>query len=401
MFNFIIKKKYKNFKLYLLLIYSLWFSSLIIYFFFNELVESGSFENGVKLGNDSVFYLREARNIINGDISIFEHKTKFGYLIFLIPFLYFDLPLYKIVLFQIVLTSISSFCLYKISEKYFSKLAGVICMGIFLLYFPLQIRNFYILTETLFINLSIIFSFFIVYFNKKNLIPIIMLLLFLISIRPNGIIFLFSFLICLFFFLIKKEKYTYLSLYLITSIIIFIPVINFLNTYLYDLNLLKSLNRGIIWGYSFETQKVCKSSCLGIELINNNYPNSIFGYIQFISINFVLYFKIFFYKIFWMILRARPYYSDLHNLYILFFNIFLYSSFIYGFFKKPKNLYSLKFINCYLLLSMILVGLTFADWSGRFSLYILPFIMIFSSHGLLIFIKKTLNMINQKWNNAT
>jgi hypothetical protein len=32
-------------------------------------------------------------------------------------------------------------------------------------------------------------------------------------------------------------------------------------------------------------------------------------------------------------------------------------------------------------------------------LYFLPLIMIFSSNGLLIFIKKVLNMINQKWNN--
>ena len=139
---------------------------------------------------------------------------------------------------------------------------------------------------------------------------------------------------------------------------------------------------------------------MGVELINNNYSNSIFGYIQFVSMNFVEYFKIFFYKIFWMIFRARPYYSDIHNLYILLFNIILYSSFIYGFIKKPKNLYSLKFINYYILLSIILVGLTFADWSGRFSLYILPFIMIFSSYGLLIFIKKILNMIDQKWNNT-
>jgi hypothetical protein len=148
------------------------------------------------------------------------------------------------------------------------------------------------------------------------------------------------------------------------------------------------LNKGIIWGYSFETKQICKASCLSTELINNNYSNSLLGYIKFVSANFIEYFKIFFYKIFWMIIRARPYYSDLHNLYILFFDIILYPSFIYGFIKKPKNLFSINFINLYVLFSIIVVGLTFADWSGRFSLYCLPFVMIFSSYGVLIFLRK-------------
>ena len=191
-----------------------------------------------------------------------------------------------------------------------------------------------------------------------------------------------------------------MGVYLALGSIILLPVIGFLNAYLQDLNLIKGLNKGIIWGYSFETGKICKSSCLNVELINNDFSNSLLGYLQFVSINFIEYFKIFFYKIFWMIIRARPYYSDLHNSYILILDLVMYLSFIYGFIKKPKNLFSLNLINFYILFSIILVGLTFADWSGRFSLYILPFIMIFSSYGILIFVKKILKMINQKRENA-
>ena len=167
-----------------------------------------------------------------------------------------------------------------------------------------------------------------------------------------------------------------------------------MNTYLQDLNLIESLERGIIWGYSFKTGTICESSCLTKKLINNYNPNTLLGLVQFILDNITEYSKIFFYKIFWMLLRARPYYSDLHNLYLLIFNIIIYSSFVYGFVKKPKNLISISIIGYYILFSIILVGLTFADWSGRFSLYILPFIMIFSSYGILVFIKKIFNMIN-------
>ena len=192
-----------------------------------------------------------------------------------------------------------------------------------------------------------------------------------------------------------------MGIYLILIFIILFPVINFLNAYLQDLNLIKSLDKGIIWGYSFETGKICKSSCLNVDLINKNYPNSLLGFIQFISINFTEYLKIFFHKIFWMLLRIRPYYSDLHNLYLLIFNIAFYISFVYAFINKPKNLLSLNIINFYILFSIILVGLTFADWSGRFSLYILPFIMIYSSSGILIFITTILGMVNQQRKDTT
>jgi hypothetical protein len=179
-----------------------------------------------------------------------------------------------------------------------------------------------------------------------------------------------------------------------------LPVYHLINAYFENLNFIGSLNRGIIWGWSFENNQICKASCLSNELINNNYQNSLLGYLQFVMANFFEYFKIFFFKIFWLIARARPYYSDLHNYYIIFFNLILYLGFIYGFVKRPKNNFSIRFINFFILFSMILVGLTFADWSGRFSLYFLPFVMIFSSYGILIFIKKILKVINQKRNNA-
>ena len=382
----------------LFIIYSIWLISLIVYFIFSEYIKAGALENGVNYGADSTFYLRESRNIINGDISIFKHKGYFGYLLFLAPFLHFELPLYYVVLFQIALTAISAFCLYKITEKFFCKLSGLISIFLFLLYFPLQLRNFYILTEMLFVDITIILVFFIVFFKKKYLVPIVFLLFFLISIRPNGILLLFSILISSFIYIIINKKYSYLIYYLAFLLTISTPVIIFLNSYLSELNLLKVLNKGIIWGYSFETNQICKSSCLSVEFINNNFPNTLLGYFKFVSINYIEYFKVFFLKIFWFLFRARPYYSDLHNFYILFFNLILYSSFVYGFMKKPKNLFSINCIVFYILLSMALVGLTFADWSGRFSLFILPLIMIFSSYGILIFIKKIFKMVKQKWN---
>lgn len=381
-----------NHNLYLSLVYFIWVMSILTYFFLN----------GVKFGGDTHFYLGAAREILNGEQSILTYRSAYGFILLLLPFVYFDIPLVFLVLFQLSLTALSAWCLYKISEKFFCKLSGIICTALFLFYLPLLFLNFYILTDTLFVDIIIILTYLLVYFKKFYLPMIVLLVLALITIRPNGILFLFSILICMFFLILSYKKYLYFSIYLLLLLILIFPIIKILNSYIVDLNLINSIStQGIIWGYSFENNAVCSKSCLSIELINKNFENNIIGIFKFISINFIDYFKIFLLKIFWLLLRARPYYSDLHNLYILIFDVVLYSSFIYGFIKRPKNSFSVNVILFFILFSITLVGLTFADWDGRFSLYFLPLIMIFSSNGLLIFIKKVLYVINQKWNNYT
>tara|TARA_A100001015_G_scaffold273442_1_gene328915 strand:+ start:1583 stop:2794 length:1212 start_codon:yes stop_codon:yes gene_type:complete len=388
--------KFNNYNLYIITLYILWIIAIISYFFFDDYVKAGSLEEGVKLGNDSYFYLKEVANIIDGKTSIIDYKSKFGYLLFLLPFVYFKIPLIFIVYTQIFLTGFAAWCLYRISTKYFCKLSGIICLALFLFYFPLQIRNFYILTEMLFIDISIIIIYFLSYFKRAYLPLIILLIIVLISIRPNGILFFFSILISLFIFLYRNKKYLYFSVYLVISISLLFPIINLLNSYLVDLDLIKSLNtRGIIWGWSFKHNQICENNgipCLEIEFINNNYQNNLFDILKFIYINFFEFSKIFFLKVFWLLARVRPFYSDLHNYYIIFFNLILYTAAIYGLLKKPKNNFSINVILFFIFFSICLVGLTFADWSGRFSLNFFPLIMIFSSYGILIFIKKIFNL---------
>lgn len=393
------KIKLDNYNLYIFLIYILWIVSIISYFFIDDYIKAGSLDNGVMYGADSAWYIKEANSIITGETSVFEHKYNFGFILFLIPFIYFDMPFLTVVFFQLLLTAISALCLYKITTKFFCRLSGVICMALFLFYFPLQIRNFYILTEMLFIDIVIILTYFIVNYKKYYLPIIIFLVAALIFTRANGILFLFSILTSLFFFLLKYKKYLSLSIYLGISIILIIPLINLMNNYLIDLDLIHALTtKGIIWGWSFEHDQLCANTeipirCLEIEFINKNYQNNVFDIFKFIYINFFEFSKIFFLKVFWLLARARPYYSDLHNYYIIIFNLIFYSGFIFGFIKRPKNNFAINVIMLFIIFSIILVGLTFADWSGRFSLYFLPLIMIFSSYGLSILLKSIFNLV--------
>jgi hypothetical protein len=377
-------------------IFLCWLSFLCSYYFLGVLVQTGSLENGFKLGADSHIYLQETRNIVDGNSSYLDTKSKFGYLIFLTPFLYFNIPLVWIVFFQTLLTGISAFALYKITLHYFCKLSAIICLILFLFYFPIQIWNFFILTETLFINTGILIVYFLTFFHKKFIPIILILLFFLFSLRPNGVLFLFSIFTCFFLYLFKEKKFGFIIIFFFGCLTIIFSLINFLDAYLNELNLIDDIiNRGIIWGYSFENNKICTSNCLSLNFINEGFSNSLVDFFYFAKVNLFNLSKIFFYKIFWLIARVRPYYSDLHNLYLIIFNIILYPSFIYGIFYRPKNNFSINVIIIYILFSIILVGLTFADWDGRFSLYFFPFVMIFSSFGIANFLKK-LDLLVQK-----
>ena len=223
------KIKLDNHNLYIFLIYIFWIISIISYFFIDDYIKAGSLDNGVMYGADSAWYIKEANLIISGETSVFEHKYNFGFILFLIPFIYFDMPFLTVVFFQLFLTAISALCLYKITTKFFCRLSGVICMALFLFYFPLQIRNFYILTEMLFIDIVIILTYFIVNYKRYYLPIIIFLVTALIFTRANGILFLFSILTSLFFFLFKYKKYLSFSIYLGVSIILMFPLINLMN----------------------------------------------------------------------------------------------------------------------------------------------------------------------------
>ena len=170
---------------YLLFMFGFYFGS--DYFFFIREIKLGYL-----LGGDSKRYIHGAEKILNLEIP--ERKSYIGYILYISLFKYFNLNLSYVVFSQIFFTFLSSLCVYKISENLSSRLGGILSISLYLFYFPLQVWNFYILTETLFIC-SVIFIVFLVFFKKKYIPIIIFLIIFTISIRPHGIILVPSFFI--------------------------------------------------------------------------------------------------------------------------------------------------------------------------------------------------------------
>ena len=369
----------KNFisKNILSLIYIFYFIYIFSIFFFAEYLNSANFINGYLLGNDSVRYIEGANNILNFKIPDGKGTSYLGYIFFLVPFQYFAIDLSYVVLFQIFLTLISSYCLYKISKELSSPLGATISLGFYLFYFPLQIRNFYILTETIFVC-TIIFIIYLIVFYRKKLIPtLIFLVILFLLIRPHGIIILPTISLSLIFWSYKTKNKKIFYLLIFFSLIMLYPTLTLLDHYLENEDIInKIINRGIIYGYDNPNNYLNFVQPL-------DKSNSLISLLLFLQNNMAIFIESFFKKLIFFFLRTRPYYSELHNFYIIFFNLLYYPLAIYGLFKfNLKNNIYYYFMIFYIVVLSLSVGFSFADWSGRYSIYILPVIFIFSGIGV-------------------
>jgi len=183
-----ISQKISNFvaKNFVYLILSTYlFYMFFFYFAPDYLFFSKKMESGYLLGGDSKRYIIGSEKILNLELP--SRKSYIGYMIYIAIFKYFKLNLSHIVISQIFLSFLSSICIYKISSKLSSRIGGIFCLSLYLFYLPIQVWNYYILTETLFIC-SIIFSLYFLIFFQKKFIPIIILLfIFTISINGRGL----------------------------------------------------------------------------------------------------------------------------------------------------------------------------------------------------------------------
>ena len=369
-----------NFKFFFSIPYLFWLIFIIFYSFNSELIKAGELKGFILYGNDSSTYLNNAEKLANFDFSNLD-ITKFSYNLLIAIVKLFKLNLVTIVILQFISTIISSYCLYLIGKKIHSKWVGLICLSFFLTYLPIQLRNFYILTEILFVNFSIILIY-LVFFKKEKKILISLITLFILFLRPQSPLIILSILFSIFLFSKFNRNYNFITKLLIIFFLMLILII-FTNIGINDYNLIDSFSRGIIWGYSFETNSICLKECIPGLTNSNNYEKNIFGLLLYIKDNIFILIKVSIYKIILSFSGWRPYYSSIHNLYILCFHIPIYILFCIYFLKLKKFDQLEIFTLSYVIISAIFIGVTFADWSGRYIMYILPFIMIYASKSFL------------------
>ena len=356
-------------------------STYLLYMFFfyfasDYLIFNKRMEFGYLSGGDTKRYILGSNQILNLELP--NRKSYIGYMLYISFFQYFKLNLSYVVISQIFLSLVSSLCLYKITTKLSSRFGGIFCLSLYLFYLPIQVWNFYILTETLFICSIIFIIFFLIFFKKRYIPIIIIFFIFTISIRPHGIILIPSFFLASIIWAYLKSNFKVFWFLILTICILLYPTMLILNLYIADNYFENQMpNAPIIWGY----KPMYHSSGFKISDTNNGDINSL---LIFFKNNLYILASSFFKKVWFFLARVRPYYSDFHNFYLIVFNIIYYPLALYGLIKlKSKKSLGTLLMCALILFFTFTAGLTFADWDSRFSLYITPLFFIFASIGLV------------------
>ena len=124
--------KYKKLKYnYIILFnYIIWFALIIFYFLNSEIIKAGQLNGLINYGKDSILYIDKANLIAKFQFNSIP-ISKFSYIFLLSIPIILNLNFSVIVIFQFFTTILSSFCLYKIGSKLFSKETGIISMFLF------------------------------------------------------------------------------------------------------------------------------------------------------------------------------------------------------------------------------------------------------------------------------
>ena len=367
------------FKNILYLILSGYLAYMFGFYFFSEYIfPSIDFTNGYIFANDTPRYIDGAKKIINLELPQGKGSNFLGYIFFIAFFEYFNLNMTYVVISQIFLTFLSSLCIYRISKKFSSHIGGIFCLSLYLFYLPIQMWNFYILTETIFICSIIFVIYFFIFLEKKYLPILIFMIFFTLICRPHGIILLPSLSLSILIWLYFNNKIKTFYLCLVGLIIISYPVLILLNYYLENQNIISWIVKtGIIFGYEN------KNNYLDFKIpvdINNNISSLILFYFD----NMFVFILSFFKKIWFFFTRMRPFHSDFHFYYLMTYNLIYFPLSIVGAFKLyKKNNLGITLMFFLIIFFAICTGFTYADYDARFSLYILPLIFIFASVGFI------------------
>lgn len=373
---------YKNF---LLIIFALYLIFIFGIFFLSGHIKAANFTDGYILGGDSNRYITGANKILNFELPKAKDSSYLGYNLFISIFKYFELNLTYVTIVQIFLTILSAICIYRISKELSSNLGGLFSVSLYLFYLPLQKYNFYILTETIFICSIIFIIYFLIFFKKKYIPILIFLIIYYILIRPHGVMIIPSLILSTLIWIYLNKKFKFFNLLIFLFILSSYPLYNFLNFHFENMNIINNIaTGGIIYGYED------KSNFLGFKVPKNT-NNDLLSLIYFFKDNFGLFISSIFKKLYFFIFRVRPYYSEIHNLYIILYNFIYLPLAIYGLFMSHFNRkFYIYFMYSTITIFSLSVVISLVDWSGRFSLYIMPILFIFSGIGFHN-LKKKLN----------
>jgi len=293
---------------------------------------------------------------------------------------------YHLVVFvQVILSGYSLFCFYKLGKHIGNSTIAFYSSALLVLFIPLQIWNFYLYSDSIFISLTIIYTYTVYSCGSKGIrgtVVILLFLLLLIFSRPHGLLFIPPTIIYLLF---RKQSKKELLVSVSSCFALLIGMYIMLNAAFTggeDMDAMKPF---------IEEHVICfvplKPQGANLDLIKTDNPvNDIFYYI-FHNISHFLKFTILKLRSFFNM--TRPYYSKGHNILLSLVLIPVYIFGLIGLFRfvRPFKNFTLFLIS---LLILYPLGATFQcdDWHSRFTFIVFPYFILLACVGAFFIVKK-------------
>lgn len=326
----IFKRKYNSAFLFIIILSY----SIISYIF---LIKFGSL-----IGGDGSKYINGSEKILN--LQLLEGKKSFfySYSLFLTPFTFFKIDFLYLSIVQLFIYLFSGLKLKKMINEYTNPLISSIGLGLYLINPPLIKWALYSMPESLFVSCTV---FLIYFFYKKNLPLIIFFMLFILLLKPQGILISLSVLSIFFLNYFKHKNLFHRLILFLAFIISIIYTFEYSNKYFKEeKNFFKYYESSqIIYGYDKILISEKKNNISKDEEIK---PISFL--IDFYTNDLVYTSKLLIKKSYFYLTRLRPYNSDIHNNYLIITLAPMIILFIISFFH-------LKILKKFLFLYLIII----------------------------------------------
>ena len=349
---------------------------------------------GVKIVSDSPRYLNYAQKIADGLGWYEPHNIWYlGYvlLVLVVKSLFFTNE--AVVAVQVLVHGVAAAVLYRTSYRLFaSRRAALATAVLFLGWIEIPTWNFYILAESWYTSLICFVLYYLVSFDgslKRWIITTLVVVLAFIT-KPTGIAALIAYgVFLLSYYSVRIRKLKPVA-YLIGMLIV--PLLyGLINQMLASFVLIENYATGeIVYGmstvheYAGREQLILPTGNLDIPSFQNA---PVLRLLLFVISNPIYFIKLSLLKLLYFLGHIRPYYSWLHNAFIVttLYPIYLLAG--KALLQKRSEISIRRFFFVFLLMHMVAITATSVDWDGRFLMPLLPVVFllagqeIFSSKG--------------------
>jgi hypothetical protein len=337
---------------------------------------------GIKVVFDSQRYMDYAESLVTGSDYWHQHSGIFysSYSVFIAAMSHFlNLHIGAIVLVQVLLSGVAALLLYKATLQYSDNpFAAFSATFLFIVWPDLQMWNFYIHTESVYIFLSVLVFYILIKFKLNSRVSVLVIALVVAALlRPNG--FFLGVGVLMFFLLQQIEKHPLrakkvaicIGLPAVLLLLLFIALmLEIFNPMAYY------LQGQIIQGYTHFS--------IPLELPPSLNPSSPV-LLQFVAVMLhqpLSLLKLLLLRGVFYLSQVRPYYSFPHNMLIMLFFIPIYVFAIRHIIRSKFMQPATAFVLCLVALHCAMAVFIAVDWDNRFIVPVLPFIFVLASAGL-------------------